>query len=343
MNREIGSEFFEVCPQTYFKEYFLSGRTALEFIIRDILKSYSIDSVLLPTYCCHTMIEPFVRHGIRVRFYDVYCNKTEGLSVNLSEYRENEIFYYMTYFGFNRINGLEIKAIRKKYNVIINDKTHSWLSGKSLIAEDYSFTSYRKWNGFSGIAEAYKKNLPFSIFPENAINEEYISMREKAAGCKELFIKGQIENKEMFLEMFHDAEKILERDYVDYRPSYRALKEWSTCDWAEIKRCRRKNAELLIKGLTDTPGIKLLFQNMNQEDTPLFVPILVKNDRDALRRFLIENQIYCPIHWPLSGLHPKMDYMVRDIYEEELSLICDQRYDESDMGRIIDLINNYYS
>lgn len=343
MTREIGSEFWESSPQIGVKEYFLSGRTALEFIIRDILESHSYESVLMPSYCCNTMIEPFVRHGINIRFYDVYCDESEGLSLDLPEYKENEILYYMTYFGFNRINGLEINNLRDKYDVIINDKTHSWLSGKSLIEEDYSYTSFRKWNGFSGIAEASKRDSSFSLLSENDINEEYISKREEAAGWKELFIKGEIDSKDVFLEMFHDAEELLENDYVGYQPSYRALKELITCDWASVKKRRRKNAELLLDGIRGVPEIKLLFKNMDQEDVPLFVPILVRNDRDALRRFLIENHVYCPVHWPLSSLHQNITARTQDIYEHELSLICDQRYDESDMKRIIVLINKYYS
>ena len=69
-------------------------------------------------------------------------------------------------------------------------------------------------------------------------------------------------------------------------------------------------------------------------DCPIFVPILTTN-REAIRKKLIENEIYCPIHWPKPN-----DKCESNLYELELSLICDQRYNEADMQRIVDVINN---
>ena len=61
---EIGSEFWKYNKKyiSENEELFLSGRTALDAIIKDILSEYRIESALLPSYCCHTMIEPFIRN-----------------------------------------------------------------------------------------------------------------------------------------------------------------------------------------------------------------------------------------------------------------------------------------
>lgn len=62
-------------------------------------------------------------------------------------------------------------------------------------------------------------------------------------------------------------------------------------------------------------------------------------DRDALRKYLIDNGIYCPIHWP------EVMGATIGVRENELSLICDQRYSEGDMQAIVDAIhiwNNEY-
>ena len=62
----------------------------------------------------------------------------------------------------------------------------------------------------------------------------------------------------------------------------------------------------------------------------MFVPIIVPNGkRDALRRHLIRNEIYCPVHWP------RPEGCVSNLYDGELSLICDQRYGIEDMDRLI--------
>ncbi|NBH32795.1 hypothetical protein D3Z58_04330 [Clostridiaceae bacterium] len=46
------------------------------------------------------------------------------------------------------------------------------------------------------------------------------------------------------------------------------------------------------------------FKDMRDTDCSLFVPVLVPNGkRDRLRRYLIENEIYCLVHWMISEYH----------------------------------------
>ena len=81
---EIGSEFHERTTQIGInkytnlidieKRYVISGRTAIAYIIKDIL-SYSIfRKVALPAYCCASMVEPFISKGIEVVFYGIRLN-----------------------------------------------------------------------------------------------------------------------------------------------------------------------------------------------------------------------------------------------------------------------------
>ena len=64
-----------------------------------------------------------------------------------------------------------------------------------------------------------------------------------------------------------------------------------------------------------------LIYNIKDGDCPIFVPILI-NERDSVRKSLIENSIYLPIHWP------SFEGVSNDIVNKELSLVCDQRYKE---------------
>lgn len=99
--REIGSEFWK--PEKYHtrenETLYLSGRTALDAIVRDAVESYGIASALLPSYCCHTMITPFLSNGIPIRFYDVYVNDNGLLTAEIPSPKENELLYIMKYFG----------------------------------------------------------------------------------------------------------------------------------------------------------------------------------------------------------------------------------------------------
>ena len=70
MKREIGSEFWNI-PLTnkgnkIFPEhtaFFMSGRGALYSVIEDVLKTRKINSVAMPSWCCDSMIIPFLKKG----------------------------------------------------------------------------------------------------------------------------------------------------------------------------------------------------------------------------------------------------------------------------------------
>lgn len=337
--REIGSEYWYTEKKN--REFFVSGRTALEFIIRDILLSNNIKSVLLPGYCCHTMIDPFVKHGIKIRFYDVIW-ENEKLVVKMPEFQKEEIFYYMKYFGFKEVVGLNLIEIKENYQIIINDRTHSWLTDSDSFVGDYSFISFRKWNGFSGIAEARKHKGEFDISPMNRFNEKYMKMRENGLALKREFIENRVGNKEEFLELFNKAEELLESDYVEYLPSYKSIFDFVSTDWETIRKVRRENAGYLINALKNIEEIQLMFSRIELDEVPLFVPIIVKNNRDNLKKHFIEKGIYCPVHWPLSNLHIGISDFSKQLYDRELSLICDQRYSRFDMDKIIESIYEYY-
>ena len=364
---EIGSEFWEA-SDTGRKKYLISGRAALEYIIRDILAEYNADSVLMPSYCCHTMLEPFVRHRIKIRFYDVFYDKDKGLSVELpeesvnTENDRNEIFYYMTYFGFSQLPGIEAEKIRERFDLVIEDRTHSWLSIdpiRSEVAVDYTFTSFRKWTGVYGIAEARKMTSSF-IVETGTIGKEYTIKRKDAMALKAEYISRQKilekdnaspfpkidttqDSKKVFLEKFSDAERCLDQTYIGYTPDPECAWQFLHADWDFVKNQRKNNADVLRDGLKDIPEITLLFTSRNETDTPLFVPILVEDDRNRLRDHLIKNQVYCPVHWPLSKYHQGLSGRAKDIYNKELSIICDQRYTENEMEFIVCLIRNYFT
>jgi dTDP-4-amino-4,6-dideoxygalactose transaminase len=101
-----------------------------------------------------------------------------------------------------------------------------------------------------------------------------------------------------------------------------------------IRKTHYTNANLLRNALSDL----LIFPELKNTDCPMFVPIIVPNSkRNELRTYLIEHDIYCPVHWSISG-HHRLSEKERFLYDNELSLVCDQRYTEEDMSRMVDTI-----
>lgn len=347
---EIGSEFWKK-EEKYIQaneELFLSGRTALDAIIKDILTEHKIVSALLPSYCCHTMIEPFLSNHIIVRFYDVFVNEDGELETRIPEPRKQEIFYDMKYFGADTIlrNGISDSEIHQSWEVVIEDTTHSCFNGEHIFAADYEFASYRKWMAFDGIALARKRRGVFRKKSQNwKINEQYCERRNLAFALKDAYMNGEVVDKDEFRYIFGQAEEQLEKQYVDFRPDLNTVIRYymESQKLDSILNVCLRNAEQLIDGLKDIRDATVILDINSPNICPLFVPIVVDPAlRNPLRQYLTAQEIYCPVHWPISDAHRGISRRAEKIYQSELSLICDQRYTEKDMERILEVIRNFF-
>ncbi len=318
MRTEIGSEFWGI-PLTEKNslfsadtQWFISGRSALKAIIRDS----NFKSVALPDWCCESMIDPFLDEGIEVSFYPAFSR----------EIRTNaDAVLVIDYFGYSQNNQLcDFDGI------VIRDVTHSLFSLGSNNA-DYCFGSLRKWAGFAtgGFATGFKSQVCFEgDFPD------FIKLKKTAMSDKKAYINEETDDKNYF-EKFGTAEDMLEHIGVFPADADEVLIA-SKLNVDLIRHKRRKNAQVLLDSLRDIA----IFPELNDNDCPLFVPIKVRN-RNGLRSHLIQKEIYCPVHWPKSSRHTEISPSTEEIYEREISLICDQRYDETHMKRIVKEILAY--
>lgn len=349
MEWEIGSEFWEIpiaesMNNKYTQEqgeyiFLLSGRTALDFIIKDIKNVYDIRAVYLPSYCCHSMIQPFLDNGVQIEFYDVIF-KNGRFNFNFDLEKQCDVILIMQYFGFVDDTLDQVaKEFRQRGKIVIEDATHSWFSDNPYSSySSYVFSSFRKWVGVPCGAVAKKLHDCFNLKVPSATNTRYISLRKQAAELKKLYIEKQSQPKELFLSLFHEAEELLACDYAGYGIPEEYEKLLHVMDSEYIKLRRKANSKYLIQQLFECTGIETAV--ITEKDTPLFVPIIVREGyRDKLKRFLIENQIYCPVHWPLTEFHRIQD---KSLYMNELSLICDQRYAETEMDRLATLIRRFF-
>lgn len=60
-------------------------------------------TVWLPSYCCDTMVELFIRNGIGVCFYSVIVDSEKGLLCSLPEPEKEEALYMIPYYALKRI------------------------------------------------------------------------------------------------------------------------------------------------------------------------------------------------------------------------------------------------
>jgi len=349
---EIGSEFWlELDDGATFGQsgskdghtfFLLSGRTALDYIIRDIKAGRKIDSVYIPSYCCESMIEPFVRNGIGVKFYEVSGGK-DGFQPAYECNNRCDAVLLLDYFGYENGSLAAIaESARNAGEIVIYDATHK-LNGHLAVEAlaDYTFCSYRKW--FFSNAAIIQKNGAFLAERPAYRNTRYEELRNRASELKCKYMTCAPAHKQDYLGLFGEAEKLLEKDYIDYVAEPASVDRLSSVDFEQVVQKRRENARHLISGLNALgfDWLTVAYQRIQPADCPLFVPVLIDSKlRDKVRRQLVDQRIYCPVHWPLSRFHQASDFndSWKSIYLSELSLVCDQRYDIEDMDRIVEAV-----
>lgn len=354
MKKEIGSEFWTGCSPcgrhgcewAHMSEWSvretLSGRVSLEYIVEEIVKKGKT-SVYMPSYCCHTMIEPFLKHDVKVSFYDVVPT-TSGLKRQFDPNHGCDVVFLFDYFGFvDAVTFAIAKEQHAKGKLVIYDATHAIYSLINCDDCDYVFGSYRKWMDVNCGFVAVKGNADIDFGADWHQYNAYTEMRTRMFDLKARYMNDEVVDKQQFLAWINEAEEMLEQDYHHTLPDQRSLDVLRQTDYSFLVQSRRHNASILMKGIADLKDecVRCLVGKMGTYDTPLFVPIYVQAEhRDELRHYLIKHNIYCPVHWPLSDLH-HISNAANEVYQGELSLLCDQRYDHSDMYRIVETIEDY--
>lgn len=323
--------------------YLLSGRTALDFIISDIKSRIAFKTVYMPSYCCHTMIGPFLDNNIEIKFYDVVPAEKGGYGYDTDFNIECDAVLIMEYFGFQceAVHSIA-RTFKKMGKIVIQDSTHSIFSNRPYGQySDYVYASLRKWTGLSAGAVALKSNGQFYVPKPAFTKEAYISLRNQSFALKKQYIEEGIGNKSEYMDLQKQAEELLDNDYKGYTINSSLLKLIDYLDVDMIKSRRQSNARLLIDGIRSMKLIECFVGNVTDQECPLYVPICVSNcRRDDLKMYLIDRLIYCPTHWIYTNKHAsgeKAEYL----YKNSLSLICDQRYGSCEMSRIIKAIDGF--
>jgi len=344
---EIGSEFWDMpiqegrsldIPKN--SHWLLSGRTALDHIIKDILYCHRDIVVYMPAYCCEAMLVPFLNHEIRIKTYPVIAG-SKGLELQYDYNNDCNVVFLINYFGFvNDDTALIARRELAAGKIVIYDEVQAYFSNTDVDAT-YRLMSFRKW--FANDAALAMKSTAFLVNAPETVNDRYEKLRMDARRQKKQYMSKAISDKKVYLDLFARAENILNGDYCDYASINSEIKNALYCDFDLIRSKRRKNAEYLISEINQMQGlaIRSVYPELRDGDCPLMIPIIVKdNGRDSLCEYMKSQNIYCPIHWPFSKYHKECG-ADGDLYRSELSLVCDQRYGLEDMQRIIKTIREW--
>ena len=341
--REFGSEFDLASNgeyigsdinQAFFNNAVLlrSGRDGL----RAIAKKYNglYNRLVLPALCCESMVSPFQSNG-----YDVVCFKLNNdLTGNaedvLAKLQPNDVFLYMNYFGIQSFSDETLELIRACFAdlIMIEDKTHDFFSSKcNGFVPNFTVCSIRKWLAIPDGGLLFSEDEQVKFEKEN--NTFFADIRTEGLKNKSEYLKfGNPQLKELFRSQLDNANDYMDNDYtvaVQSQESQEILRE---VNFNKIVQVRRGNIRALFEQLKNIAGIKHL-QSFSSDNCVLYYPILVDN-RIEIQKKLAENNIYCPVIWPLPPLFVGICEVSDYISEHILAIPCDQRYRSSDMEYI---------
>lgn len=322
-----------------------TGRSAIRYVIHTIEKRCPTVKrvVVLPSFTCDTVFEPFLKAGYEVFYYPVKMNLTtmsEAIRQVVEEHDASIVLFHH-YFGFGTFDS-QINCfcdeMRRMGKFTIEDCTQCLYSDFERANADFTIGSIRKWTGTPDGGFAVCRDGFFESKPQKT-DKQLETAKVKASYAKYRYLFENTGNKSEMLAMYRYAEDIL-----DGQTDFFAISDTSSIIQANLnidnlKRKRRDNFNVLSTCLK--APIRPLFPLINGPEVPLYFPILVK-DRASLQMHLVQNDIYAPIVWPKSELQPEVDKGAENAYQHLLCIPVDQRYDADDMNRIADVINNFY-
>ena len=367
MNKEIGSEFdipFEVLlnasnfilqkvfqEKLFFKNvtdivYLSTGRAAIKFILSNIMKKRQINKCWLPSYLCETIIQPFRELNLDYEFYNIKENLQLDIEYLSEKVEKNDLILTIYYFGFppNEDIIIFLKKLKDNGIIILEDLTHSFLTKDIYlyIIGNYSVISLRKWFGIPDGGVAISND---NLFERKLIIKEpfngFVNLRLKFAILKNFYLNETINKKESFREIYEKAED-LANSTIDLNIMSNISKAiLNLVDFNDIFYTRRKNYNYLLSCIKNINKINPLYPILPDEVCPLGFPIIATK-RDALREYLTNNNIYCPVHWPLPEGIPKKFFYPYHLSNNILTIPCDQRYSIKDMEIIVRKLKDFY-
>lgn len=354
---EIGS-IIEISPKDLFKEhqvgdgvypfekgeswnltYFNTGRAAIEALLT-YLKKEGCNKVWLPSFNCSSVYDAAKRAGEDIALYAIDKNLLIDYGV-FERLQRNDILYLVNFFGREETEKT-YEAIRKvKDNgvVVIEDLSLSLLSaGENIGFGDYVIGSVRKWLPIpDGGFIASQQCLP-QYTKADAAND-YTLYYFAAQVMKSQYLHDTTLDKQVFLNLSNKGMEKLFSDYTIREISEISKRVIDATNLNEVAEIRKRNYKYLYECLSNFNELKLMVEP-SVKRVVLGLVICVEN-RDALFKHLIQNGVYCNIHWRENESTVQFDDS-HYLSQHCLTLPCDQRYGTEQMNHIYKTIKDFY-
>lgn len=288
-------------------------RNALEYIL---LQLKDAKRIYLPYYTCEAVVEPLKRLPVAYEFYPI----NEQLEIAVEPVLEKgDYLIANNYFG---IKDAYITQLAEKYGdqLIVDNAQALFASVPAGIKAAYST---RKFVGVAdggfAVGVAAEPALQLPVDNTSGRNSHLYIRKEKGAEAG-----------------FRDYQA--NECKLDNQPIRRMAPETQTIlsgiDYRSIVAKRRQNYQYLSSALDAKNLLRL--PSRDTYACPMVYPFMTENE--TLRAKLIEHKIFVARYWPNVQEWTNADSTAYRLATHVIPLPIDQRYDEQDMQRIIDLI-----
>ena len=220
---------------------------------------------------------------------------------------------------------------------IIEDTTHSIFTKERTIG-DYCVCSLRKWFPVADGGVLYTKKNVTDIWDMAEYRKNYFVDSLEAMILKKYYIQYGVDCNSIYREIFAKSEQQLDMQSEIYQISDISKSILECISIKQLQEKRKKNYSQLKGKLKNIPVKDVL---STDNFVPLVYPVYVEN-RNQFRQYLMENKIYCAVHWPLAGTGLETDSDAVKIYENIISLPIDQRYESMHMEYLAQVIEAYF-
>lgn len=304
----------------------------------DLYRSQGWQRFWVPEYFCYDVIESLKEAGLELVFYTDYPDyhddsKTIEAIQRKGHFRPTDAILRVNYFGMRSYCNTD-----KLMVPVVEDHTHDLISGWAINSHaDWCIASLRKSlpipeGGMLWSPVGLELPMAPAISEEN---EKIAATRWEAMRLKARYLAEEEVEKVAFRAGFVDTEEFFDRADVcalDVE-SQKFLQLFDIRDWYKRKW---ENWELLRDIKKD--GVRVLRpENRGCYPFSLILVFTTGEERDRVRKALIEKQIYPAILWNVPEVtEGEVFKMSRGI----LSIHCDARYTKEDILQMKSIIES---
>jgi len=290
------------------------GRTCLQYLIltKGIMKLY------IPYYCCNSVKESCKTYGIETEYYHIDEKFRPVFNTRL---KENEWLYVVNYYG--QIDNQEVRILKQRYRNLIFDNAQAYFQ-KPVDDIDTIYTCRK----FVGVVDGG--------FLYTDIREKYQELEQDESYEHMKYLLGRYERtaNEFYKESVDNNNRFVKEPVR--KMSKLTMNLLRAVDYTDIAKRRSQNFEFLYKelGMINKLAIKV-------PEGPYMYPYYCEQG-ERVRKIMQQRKIYVPILWPEVLSNCDTESLEYKYALNILPLPVDQRYDEVDMKRIVDVLQSSF-